>query len=115
MNRTFACLICTGLWGHLSRKTRKSILHNSKNTNDALHEIIVSIKEKGRMIKISVIDQVGQSHLTAISAVSQLERLLGLQGRIQPQHGVTFPEQARDVQMDLMAIQDMGISIKKVV
>lgn len=114
MNRTFACLIRTGVWGLLSRKIRRSILHNSKNTNDALHEIIVSIKEKGKTFKISVIDQVGQSHLTAVSAVSQLERLLGLQGRIQPQHGVTFPEQASDVQLDLMAIQDMGVSIKKV-
>lgn len=115
MNRTFACLIRAGIWRRLSRQTRKSILQNSKNTNDALHEIIVSIKEKGKRIKIIVIDQVGQSHLTAVSAVCQLDRLLGLQGRIQPQHGVTFPEQATDVQMDLLAIQDMGVSIKKVI
>lgn len=117
MNRTFACLIRSGVWGILSHKTRKSILHNNKNTNDAVHEIIVTIKEKGNIerTKISILDQIGQSHLTAVSAVNQLERLIGLKGRIQPNVGISFPEQASDVQMDLTAIQDMGVTIKKVV
>lgn len=106
MTATLATLVRWGLWGLLPRSTRQKLLHNPGQ--GAPHEIVVTLDGRNRL---TLADPLGQTHLTAAAAAIQAERVLGLNGRILPKPGVSYPEQAIDAQMDLAALQDMGVAI----
>jgi len=106
LTATFAALVRLGLWGLLPRATRQKLLHNPGQ--GAPHEIVVTLDGREQL---TLADPLGQTHLTAAGAAIQVERLLGLDGRIPPPPGVSYPEQAADAQADLAALQDMSVAI----
>lgn len=116
--RFMRLMIGSGVWKLLSRpmfrRIRHAILYNPGE--GGAHEFIVSVRGRapdGRIFarRSSVVDPLGQTHLTAAGAAMQVERLLGLRGRIRPPAGVSFPEQARDLDAAVAALGEMGVSI----
>ncbi|MCL8016260.1 hypothetical protein [Streptomyces sp. AS02] len=108
-NSAFTALVNSGLWARLSRERRFGILHNPGAKDGAPHEFVVTIKNGLAIRRILVKDPEGQAHLTAASAVTQLERVLGLNGRDRPNPGISFPEDAKDVMVDVAAMESMGV------
>lgn len=106
LTATFAALVRLGLWGLLPRATRQKLLHNPGQ--GAPHEIVVTMDGRERL---TMADPLGQTHLTAAGAVIQVERLLGLAGRLLPAPAVSYPEHAADPQADLVALREMGVAI----
>ncbi len=113
-NTLFAASIRSGIWGTLSRTRRMSLLHRTSNTpgSSAAHEVILSIHSQNGLQRVAMIDALGQAHFTAASALSQLERLLGLGGRKVPPPGVSFPEDAHDPAADIRSMQQSGIQFE---
>jgi len=112
-------LMASGIWSLLSlplfRRVRRAILYNPGE--GAPHE--VSIRVSGQALdgsakesRLSVIDPFSQTHMTAAGAVMQSERILGLRGRARPGPGVSFPEQAADLETGIAALREMGIRIE---
>jgi hypothetical protein len=108
-NAAFTALVNSGLWARLSKERRFGILHNPGEKDGAAHEFVVTIKNGLATRRILVKDSEGQAHLTAVSAVTQLERVLGLNGRDRPNPGISFPEGAKDVMADVAAMASMGV------
>jgi len=111
MTFIFAKVVRSGLWARLSRNTRIKMLYNPGS--GASHEFVITIKEEDTR-RILVKHKLGQTHLTAIGTVTQVERLLGLNGRSRPPTGISYPEQADDIHAYIDALRSMGVEIKEV-
>lgn len=109
MTSVFALFARSGIWGLLSASKRRTLLY--KPGPGASHEFIVEIEENTGTQRILVKDTLGQTHMTAISAVNQVERVLGLNHRLPPAIGITYPEQSADLQADITAMAAMGLSV----
>ncbi|MGW0705697.1 hypothetical protein ACWD4G_06970 [Streptomyces sp. NPDC002643] len=108
-NSVFAALVNSGLWARLSKERRTGILHSPGEKPGASHEFAVTLRTGPTTRRILVEDPEGQAHLTAAGAVTQLERVLGLNGRERPEPGISFPEEAKDVKADVAALESMGV------
>lgn len=105
-----ALLARSGLWSLLPAATRRSLLYNPGP--GAAHEFVVDVVEQdGGRRRTRVRDPLGQTHLTAASAASQVERVLGLNARAPVPPGIGYPEQAADLAADIAALGTMGVEI----
>lgn len=108
-------LLRTGLWNVLQAlPSSKSPAHNPKAAG-ATHEIVVEIAGqragKPSTQRIDIVDPKGQAHLTAIGAVANLERLLGLTGA-PLRTGVAVPETAGDAARLLHLLRAEGVDVR---
>ncbi len=113
-------LLLTGIWKLLSlplfKRLRRGILYNPGE--GASHEISLQITGADAdgapgLVQVSIIDPLGQTHMTAAGAVMQVERVLGLRGRASTSPGVSFPEQTADSEKGITALREMGLAIKR--
>lgn len=107
---SFVAMVRIGLWGILPASLREKLLHNP-GQGDAHQIVITGTRQDGSPLRVTIADPLGQTHMTAAASVSQAERLLGLQGRIRPAPGVSYPEQAIDVTADTIALVAMGVEL----
>lgn len=112
-------LLRSGLWTLISGPAfaglRRAVLFHPGEGDQ--HEFQISIQGSdmagvARSRVVSVIDPQGQTHMTAIGAVCQIERLLGLAGRAKPRPGVGFPEQTEDLTAAVRALVEMGVEVR---
>jgi hypothetical protein len=78
--------------------------------------VLVTLIGKGvdgadKTVRASLLDDQGQTHLTALGGVIQVERALDLGGNSGLSHGVTFPERHEDVDIALATLQEHGVKI----
>lgn len=68
---------------------------------------------EGRPIsrRAAISDPAGQSHLTAIGGVIQLERILGLASYPAPEPLVMFPESTPQLDASLQTLRELGVSV----
>lgn len=114
-------LINSGAWKLLSLsifdKLRRSMLYNP-GEGDA-HEVVIETHgtdPAGRPIRTrsTILDPLGQTHMTAVGAVTGLERVLGLRKRQRAPIGVSLPEHCADLDATLRAFAEMGVEIHSV-
>ena len=112
-------MLKSGLWSILSmplfNKVRRSLLFNPGE--GAAHEIQLQITGQTAQRNkvndnITIIDPLGQTHLTAVGAVIQVERVLNLHGLSRPSDGISYPESAVDAKRALERLLHMGVQIK---
>lgn len=111
-------LVRSGVWGAFSgprfQNLRRSMLYHP-GKGDA-HEVQIEIGGHGRdgavlAIKASVIDPLGQTHMTAAAAVVQIERALGLNGASVPVGSVHFAETHQEPLVAIEALRSMGLQL----
>lgn len=105
-----AILARSGLWGRLSRDLRKKLLYNPGA--GAAHEFIVTIRDGKGERRVLVKDPLGQTHLTSAAVVTQVARVLGLNGRLKPEDRVSFPEESQDLQADIESLRMAGVEVR---
>lgn len=108
----------SGIWKLISGKRftslRRSLLYNPGK--GASHEIVIEaagVDENGnpKTVLATIIDPKGQTHLTALGALVQLERLLGLDGAPPPAPGIVYPDTAPQIDSALQVLRDFGASV----
>lgn len=108
----------SGIWKLLSGERftplRRAMLYNPGK--GASHEIIVdatglSAANAPQHLRAEIVDPQGQTHLTAVGALIQLERLLGLDGQPAPTPGVLYPETAPNLPTAFQTLESLGLSI----
>ena len=111
-------LIRSGVWkliaGERFTGLRRTLLYNPGP--GASHQIVIDVAgtdQTGapRSIRSSVSDPLGQTHLTAVGALVQLERLLGLDGAAPPARGLVFPDTAPQTDAALQTLARFGVSV----
>lgn len=107
--RAFVLMVRSGLWGRLPAAWRKKLLYNPGD--GAEHEIVVNLFDEDGPKRIEIGDAGGQTHMTAAGAVLQVERVLGIGGRLVPEPGVGYPEEAIDGPADLKSLRELGVTI----
>ncbi|MNY16497.1 hypothetical protein D3C86_1497640 [compost metagenome] len=94
-----ASMVKLGLWRAISGPAftglRRSLLHQPGA--GAPHELVLDLDGEDaagqpQTLRLGLRDPLGQTHLTALGAVLQLERVLGADGRPAPRPGVCYPE-----------------------
>lgn len=107
-----------GIWklisGKLFTPLRRKLLYNPGS--GANHEIVIEVagvdkNSNPKTIRATVVDSKGQTHLAAVGAVLQLERLLGLDGALAPAAGIIYPDTAPQVDFILQALSNLGIDV----
>jgi hypothetical protein len=71
----------------------------------------VSAAQTTSAVWATVADLAGQTHLTAVGAAVQLERLLGLDGAAPPAAGIVYPDTSPQVESALRALRDCGVDV----
>lgn len=109
----------SGIWklfsGERFKSLRQSILFNpGKGAN---HEIVIQaqgidITGKPINLRATVLAPKGQTHLTAVGAAIQLDRLLGLDGALAPSPSIIFPDTAPQTSHALKVLRSAGIEVK---
>lgn len=108
----------SGIWKLISggrfATLRRSLLYNPGK--GASHEIVISAAgadESGnpKTVRAAIVDPKGQTHLTALGALVQLERLLGLDGTPAPSPGIIYPDRSPQSDSALRALRDFGVSV----
>ena len=116
---SLAFLVKSGIMKQLDRPMfdgiRHSLLYSSGE--GAAHEIIIEIiglDNDGRVKQssVSIVDLEGQTHLTALGAIIQLERVLAMNGGEVLTAGVHFPEQNSHFSGALSVLRDNGVKIE---
>jgi hypothetical protein len=111
-------LIRSGAWkligGDRFTGLRRALLYNPGP--GASHQIVIDVKgtdQTGapRSIRSTVSDPLGQTHLTAVGALVQLQRLLGLDGAAPPARGLVFPDTAPQTDAALQTLARFGVSV----
>lgn len=111
----------SGLWKLISGEKfttlRRSLLYNPGK--GASHEIVVEISgttenNTPKHLRAEIVDPQGQTHLTAVGALIQLERLLGLDGLSAPASGILYPETAPNLESAFQTLKSLGVSIKTI-
>lgn len=114
---SLVALVRSGVWRMLSGRRfdalRRGLLFNPGE--GAPHEIVIEIRgedsaSQKRVLTARVADPLGQTHLTAIGALIQLERILGLDGS-PATTGVQFPDTAPQTVAALAVLQQFGIDV----
>lgn len=108
----------SGIWKLISgdrfTTLRRSLLYNPGK--GASHEIVIvaaGVDENGnqKTARATIVDPKGQTHLTALGALVQLERLLGLDGAPPPAPGIVYPDTAPQIDSALRVLRDFGVSV----
>lgn len=115
---SLAFLIKSGVMKLLDRPIfngiRRGLLYSSGE--GASHEIIIEIvgtnsSGNPKVSVVSIVDPKGQTHLTALGAVIQLERVLALNDQQALTTDVHFPEQSVQFSAALSLLSDNGVKI----
>lgn len=118
--RTMAFLVGSGIWGLISgsafTKLRHSMIYNPGD--GAPHEIVISVRGRAAdgtpaAFRTTIVDPLGQTHLTALGAYVQLRHTLGLSGKEERTPGIYLPENTSDI-ADIEAVlsrHGVGISM----
>ncbi|MEO0887958.1 MAG: saccharopine dehydrogenase, partial [Cyanobacteria bacterium J06648_10] len=108
----------SGIWklisGERFTSLRRSLLYNPGS--GASHEIHIAVaghNEYGlpTVINAAVADPQGQTHLTALGALVQLERLLGLDGALPPTPAVLYPDTNPQIEHVLQVLKQFGVEV----
>ncbi|MDO6428129.1 hypothetical protein Q4489_14000 [Thalassotalea sp. 1_MG-2023] len=111
-------MVRSGLWRIIDRpmfkKFRHSLLYNPGEGGP--HEVLVTITgmdESGthKTVRATLLDEKGQTHLTALGGVIQVERALSLGGNSGIDAGVTFPERHENIDIALTTLREHGVKI----
>lgn len=108
----------SGLWRLLSRPSlaglRHALLHNPGPGGPHRIEVSVSGQDAagGRVHSVlSLADPQGQTHLTAVGAMIQVERVLGLNGHARAPAGLQVAEALTDGALVRQTLQEEGIQL----
>lgn len=108
----------SGIWKLISgprfTSLRRALLYNPGS--GANHEIVIEasgLDKSGlsKTIRTTILDPQGQTHLTALGALIQLERLLGLDGAPPSVPGITYPDTAPQIDSALQVLGDFGVTV----
>ncbi|NEQ47178.1 MAG: saccharopine dehydrogenase [Leptolyngbya sp. SIOISBB] len=108
----------SGIWQLISgdrfTPLRRSLLYNPGS--GASHEIHIAVSghdDHGtfKTVNATIADPQGQTHLTALGALIQLERLLGLDGAVPPAPGVAYPDTAPQIEPALQILAQFGVKV----
>jgi saccharopine dehydrogenase-like NADP-dependent oxidoreductase len=111
-------MVRSGFWRIINRplfkKFRYSLLYNPGEGGP--HEVLVTVTGKeadgtNKTVRASLLDDEGQTHLTALGGVIQIERALSLGGNAGINPGITFPERHENIDIALATLQEHGVSI----
>jgi hypothetical protein len=96
------------------KKFRHSLLYNPGEGGP--HEVLVTVIGKGadgshKTVHASLLDDEGQTHLTALGGVIQVERSLNIGGNSGINPRITFPERHAEIDIALATLQEHGIKI----
>jgi hypothetical protein len=67
-----------------------------------------------KTVQVTIADPQGQTHLTALGALVQLERLLGLDGAPAPAPGIVYPDTTPQVENALQVLDEFGVTVSGV-
>lgn len=108
----------SGMWtlisGDLFTPLRRSLLYNPGS--GASHEIHIAVSGHdndgtAKTVNATIADPQGQTHLTALGALIQLERLLGLDGTAAPAPEVIYPDTAPQIEPALQVLAQFGVKV----
>lgn len=108
----------SGIWQLISgarfTSLRRSILYNPGS--GASHEIHIAVAGQAadnapQQTIVTIADPKGQTHLTALGALLQLERLLGLDGAQSPSAGIVYPDTAPQIDHALHLLAEFGVTV----
>lgn len=111
-------LVRSGLWnlikGPRFASLRRAILYNPGA--GAAHEVVIEVTGRdaaGHALsrRAEIMDPAGQSHLTAIGGLIQLERVLGLGSYPAPEPRVMFPESLAPLAAGLETLRELGVKV----
>ncbi len=112
-------LVRSGIWKAISGPRfaglRRSMLYNPGP--GAPHEVVIALSGRDaagspRSVSASLSDPLGQSHLTAVGALLQLERVLGLGSYPVPEPRVLFPESTPRLDDCIETLREMGVVVR---
>lgn len=110
----------SGLWRLIGsprfKGLRQAILHNPGG--GAPHELLIEVQGQDRqgqpqVQRIGLHDPLGQTHLTALGALLQVERLLGLDGAAPPPAGLLYPSTALSLETVLQRLEAQGVAVSR--
>jgi len=119
-NHLLRGLVRSGLWGAISGPAftglRRKLLYNPGTGGH--HRVRVTLQgcdATGRSLQqtIDLDDPAGQTHLTAVGAVIQAERVLGLGGHAAARPGVQFAEALTDAALVEQVLSDNGVHLHR--
>lgn len=111
-------MVGSGIWSVLSLplfdSLRRSLLFNPGP--GAPHEVQITAAGKradGSEARETgtLVDPLGQTHMTAIGAVLQIERVLGLSGLAVPISGLSYPEKLADPARAVERLKELGLQL----
>lgn len=111
-------LVRSGIWSLLNRpiftKLRRSLLYNPGTGGS--HEIVINVSGVSKNMASlnttsTIVDEKGQTHLTAVGSVIQLERVLSLNGNVSAPVGISFPEKHESIDIAVATLKQEGIKI----
>lgn len=111
-------LVRSGIWKLISGKFftnfRRAILYNPGN--GANHEIVIEVtgvdeNKNPKTICTTILDPKGQTHLAALGALIQFERLLGLDGALSPAPGIIYPDTAPQINSAFKVLCQFGVVV----
>jgi hypothetical protein len=111
-------LVRSGAWRLISggrfTALRRKLLYNPGP--GAAHEVVIDVRGAdgpGQRVsrRATISDPLGQTHLTAVAALVQLERLLGLDGAPPPSPGLVYPDSAPQLDAALAVLGEFGIAV----
>lgn len=94
-----------------TRLRRKLLFPQTASSQGTPTVVLATVRGEGAVVRASVVDRAGQSHLTALGAVIAAERALGLDGLAAAPAAVTFPEQHPRPQSALATLRQHGVEI----
>lgn len=110
----------SGLWRLIGsprfKGLRQAILHNPGG--GAPHELLIEVQGLDRQgqpqgQRIGLHAPLGQTHLTALGTLLQLERLLGLDGAAPPPAGLLYPSTALSLEAVLQGLATQGVTVSR--
>ena len=109
-----ALSVGSGAWRFLPASWRRAVLEPRRTSSPAPHEIVVTAAYPSVVVRASIVDDRGRSHLVAAGALTQVARLV--QGRsagagIDPRR-VLHPEGFPDVARDLALLREAGVVVE---
>ena len=108
----------SGIWKLISgdrfAALRRSLLYNPGTGSS--HEIVIEaagVDEAGtpQTFRATIVDPQGQAHLTALGALVQVERLLGLDGAPPPAPGIVYPDTAPQINSVFQVFRNFGVTV----
>ncbi|MEM6453051.1 MAG: saccharopine dehydrogenase [Cyanobacteria bacterium P01_D01_bin.105] len=108
----------SGIWKLISGERftplRRSLLYNPGS--GASHEIHIAVADDDEhglssVVNATIADPQGQTHLTALGALVQLERLLGLDGALPPAPAILYPDTNPQIEHVRQVLSQFGVKV----